>query len=232
MFESDLDLAALRDRIATKWLELSGQTFTIGSLEWAYREVLVLIASWAKIDTETAIIAAYETYKTEIYLLPYGAGNKEAIIALSRAYTDVADVNITDTSTPMSIEVFLLAKTGTPTAGQIAGLEAYLNSPTVRNICDTYAVFAATQVTWNFDATISVSGDPIALQSLAITAVTNYAGNKLKLGETIRPSDLIAAIRSIAGIDDVTISEPISNLITTANQFPKIGTVTIATTIT
>jgi len=231
MFESDLDLAALRDRIATRWLELSGQNLAIGSLEWAYREVLVLIASWAKIDTETAIVAAYEKYKTEIYLLPYGAGNKEAIIALSRAYTDVADVNIADTSTPMSIQVFLLAKTGTPSAGQIAGLEAYLNSPTVKNICDTYTVSAATQVTWNFDATITVSGDPIALRSLAITAVSNYASNKLKLGATIRPSDLTAAIRSIAGIDDVAISAPISNLITTANQFPKIGSVTIATTI-
>jgi len=231
MSQSDLDLAALRNRIATKWLELSGQPLTIGSLEWAYREVLVLIASWAKIDTETAIVAAYEKYKTEIYLLPYGAGNKEAIIALSRAYTDVADVNVANTNTPMSIQVFLLAKTGTPSAGQIAGLQAYLNSSTVKNICDTYTVFAASQVTWNFNATITVSGDPIALRSLAITAVSNYAGNKLKLGATIRPSDLTSAIRSIAGIDDVTISEPISNLITTANQFPKIGTVMIATTI-
>lgn len=231
MSQSDLDLATLRDRIAARWLELSGQPLTIGSLEWAYREVLVLIASWAKIDTETAITAAYDKYKTEIYLLPYGAGNKDAIIALSRAYTDVADVNVADTNTPMSIQVYLLAKTGTPSAGQLAGLEAYLNSSTVKNICDTYVVSAASQVTWNFDATITVSGDPIALQSLATASVSNYAASKLKLGATIRPSDLTAAIRSITGIDDVAISAPISNLITTANQFPKIGTVTIATTI-
>jgi phage-related baseplate assembly protein len=231
MSQSDLDLAALRNRIATRWLELSGQPLTIGSLEWAYREVLVLIASWAKIDTENAINVAYDKYKTEVYKLPYGAGNKEAIIALSRAYTDVADVNVANTNTPMSIQVFLLAKTGTPSAGQIAGLEAYLNSPIVKNICDTYTVFAATQVTWNFNATITVSGNPIALQALATTAVSDYAVSKLKLGATIRPSDLTSAIRSIAGIDDVAISAPISNLITTANQFPKIGSVTIVTTI-
>lgn len=231
MFQSDLDIAALRVRIAEKWQELSGEPLTTGSLEWAYREVLVLIASWAKIDTETAIVAAYANYQKEIYLLPYGAGNKDAIIALARAYVDVADVNVAQPSSPMNIPVYLLAKTGTPTVGQIAGLEAYLNSSKIKNVCDTYFVFAASQLVWNFDANITVSGDPIALKTQATVAVTNYAASKLKLGETIRPTDLTALIRGIVGIIDVALAAPIANVITTANQFPKLGTLNITTTI-
>lgn len=231
MFQSDLDIAALRVRIAEKWQELSGEPLAVGSLEWAYREVLVLIASWAKIDTETAIVAAYANYQKEIYLLPYGAGNKDAIIALARAYTDVADINVAQPTSPMNIPVFLLAKTGSPTVGQIAGLEAYLNSSTIKNICDTYTVAAASQLNWDFDANITVSGDPIALKEQTIIAVTNYAAEKLKLAATIRPTDLTALIRGIAGIVDVGISSPIANIITAANQFPKLGTVNVSTTI-
>lgn len=231
MFQSDLDIAALRVRIAEKWQQLSGEPLITGSLEWAYREVLVLIASWAKIDTETAIVAAYANYQKEIYLLPYGAANRDAIIALARAYTDVADVNIAQPSSPMNIPVFLLAKTGTPTVGQIAGLEAYLNSSKVKNVCDTYVVAAASQLLWNFNANITVSGDPIALKTKAMAAVTAYAADKLKLGATIRPTDLTATIRGITGIIDVAISAPIANVITTASQFPKLGTLNITTTI-
>lgn len=231
MFQSDLDIAALRVRIAEKWQQLSGEPFVTGSLEWAYREVLVLIASWAKIDTETAITTAYANYKKEIYLLTYGAGNRDAIIALARAYSDVADVNVAEPSSPMNIPVFLLAKTGTPTAGQIAGLEAYLNSSKVKNVCDTYVVAAASQLLWNFDANITVSGDPIALKTKAVAAVTAYAADKLRLAATIRPTDLTALIRGIVGIVDVTIATPIANVITTASQFPKLGTLNITTTI-
>lgn len=231
MFQSDLDIAALRVRIAEKWQLLSGEPLTAGSLEWAYREVLILIASWAKIDTETAIVAAYANYQKEIYLLPYGAANRDAIIALARAYTDVADVNIAQPSSPMNIPVFLLAKTGTPTVGQIAGLEAYLNSSKVKNVCDTYVVAAASQLLWNFDANITVSGNPIALRAQAIAAITKYAADKLRLGAIVRPTDLTATIRGIAGIIDVSTSSPIANISTSANQFPKLGTVNIVTTI-
>lgn len=231
MFQSDLDLEALRVRIADRWQELSGEPLTPGSLEDAYSRVLVLIASWAKIDTETAISAAYIKYAEEVYLLPYGAGNKDAIVALAKAYTDVADVNIANTTTPMLISVFLLAKTGTPSAGQIAGLEAYLNSSRVKNVCDTYVVDAASQLLWNFNANITVTGDPIALQTLTNTTVVNYADSKLKLGEIIRPTDLTTLIRGISGIVDVAISSPIANILTLPNQFPKLGTLTINTTI-
>lgn len=231
MFQSDLDIAALRIRIADKWLELSGEPLIAGSLEWVYREVLVLIASWAKIDTENAINLAFDKYKQEIYLLPYGAGNKDAIIALAREYTDVADVNVAEPVSPMNIPVYLLAKTGSPSVEQMAGLQNYLNSSKVANVCDTYIVAAATQILWNFDGIITVSGDPIALRTLAIAAVTKYAADKLKLGAIVRTTDLTAAIRGITGIVDVAISNPIANLTTTANQFPKLGILTIATTI-
>lgn len=231
MYLSDLDLEALRLRIAQVWLELSGEPLTPGSLEDVYSRVLVLIASWSKIDTETAIKDAYSRYAEEIYKLPYGAGNKAAIIALAKAYTDVADVNIGAITTPLTIPVYLLAKTGTPTVGQIAGLANYLNSAKVQNACDTYVVSAASQLLWNFNADLSVSGDPIALKTLATAAVTNYAATKLKLGATIRPVELSTALKNITGIVDVALITPIANILTTPNQFPKLGTVTITTTI-
>lgn len=230
-FQTDLDVSALRVRIAEKWLELSGEPLVGGSLEMIYREVLVMIATWAKIDTEKAISMAYETYKTEIYLLPYGAANRDAIIALARAYTDVADVNVAQPSSPMNIPVFLLAKTGTPTVEQIAGLEDYLNSSKVNNVCDTFVVAAASQLTWNFSANITVSGDPTALKTQATVAVTTYAAEKLKLAAIIRPTDLTTIIRGIVGIEDVALASPIANISTTANQFPKLGTLEITTTI-
>lgn len=231
MFETDLDLDLLRTRIVARWEELSGEPMVVGSLEWAYREVLVLIASWAKIDVEKAISVAYDSYAKEIYLLPFGAANKAAVIAIARAYTDVADVNVADPVVPMVVPVYLLAKTGTPTAEQIENLRLYLNSPAVKNICDTYVVAAATRLLWNFNATISVSADPITLKTLATAAITAYAASKVRLGAIVLPSDLIALLRKIKGIEDATIASPIANILTAANQFPELGTLNITTTI-
>lgn len=230
MYSTDLDLEALRSRIAVRWQELSGEPLVTGSLEWAYREVLILIASWAKIDTEKAISVAYDRYAAEIYKLPFGAANRDAIIALSKAYTDVADVNVS-TTTGTQVSVFLLAKTGTPSAGQIAGLQDYLNSSKVKNICDTYTVSAATELLWNFTGNIAVSGDRTALRATAITAISNYAASKLRLGAIVRITDLTTLLRGIRGIEDVSLSSPVANIQAQPRQFPKLGTLTITTTI-
>lgn len=231
LFQTDLDMDALLTRIETRWQELSGQSLTPGSLEWGYARVLALIASWSKIDVEKAIAFAYEMYVKEINALPFGAGNKAAIIALAKAFTDVADVNVADSTTPMVIQVFMLAKTGTPTSTQINNLQNYLNSPRVKNLCDTYTVAAASEMLWNFNANITVSGDPIALRTRAIAAINAYANEKQKLGAIIRTTDFTKILRAIAGIEDVSIVSPVSNITTAANQFPKLGTLTITTTI-
>lgn len=231
MLQSDLDLDALFARIAQRWLELTGETMPSGSLEWAYSQVIVLVASWSKIDTENAITEVLTKYRTEIFALPYGAGNKDAIIALSRAFTDVKDVNVGEITTPLTVPVFLLAKTGTPTTGQINALQNYLNSSRVKNTCDTFVVAAASQLNWDFTANISVTGDPIALKASAIQFVTNYGAEKLMLGATIRVTDLTTGIRKIKGIVDISVSNPVVNIATAASQFPKLGTVTINTVI-
>lgn len=231
MLQSDLDLDALFARIAQRWLELTGEVMPPASLEWAYLQVLVIVISWSKIDTENAITEFLTKYKTEIFALPYGAGNKDAIIALSRAYTDVKDVNVGEIVTPLTVPVFLLAKTGTPTTGQINSLQNYLNSARVKNTCDTFVVAAASQLNWNFVADISVTGDPVALKAAAVQFVTNYGAEKLMLGAAIRVTDLTTGIRKIKGIVDVAVSNPVVNVATLANQFPKLGTVTINTVI-
>lgn len=234
MYQSDLDLQSLFNRISDRWLQLTGETLLNGSLEWAYLQVLVMVASWAKIDTEKAIIEALARYKLEIAALPFGAGNKDAIVALAKAFTDVADVNVMEATTPMNIPVYLLAKTGTPTAIQINSLQNYLNSSRVKNTCDTFVVAAATQLTWNLTANIVVTGDPLVLKNKATDAVLSYAASKLKLGASasIILTDITTAIRSIPGITDVSVSNPVTNILISANQFPKIGTVTITTSIT
>lgn len=231
LFQTDLDMEALLTRIETRWQELSGQPLTPGSLEWAYARVLALIASWSKIDVEKAIALAYEMYVKEINALPFGAGNKAAIIALAKAFTDVEDVNVADSTTPMVIQVFMLAKTGTPTSTQINNLQDYLNSAKVKNLCDTYTVAAASELLWNFNAGITVSGDPIALRTRAIAAINAYANEKQKLGAIIRTTDFTKILRAIAGIEDVSIVSPVANITTAANQFPKLGTLTVTTTI-
>ena len=234
MYQSDLDLQALLNRISDRWQQLTGEPLAIGSLEWAYLQVLVMVASWSKIDTEKAIIEALARYRLEITALPFGAGNKDAIVALAKAFTDVADVNVMEATTPMNIPVYLLAKTGTPTAIQINSLQNYLNSSRVKNTCDTFVVAAATQLTWNLAANIVVTGDPLVLKNKATDVVMSYAASKLKLGTSasIILSDITTAIRSIAGITDVSVSNPVTNVLISANQFPKIGTVTITTSIT
>jgi uncharacterized phage protein gp47/JayE len=231
LLQSDLDLEALFNRIAQRWLELTGEAMPPASLEWAYLQVLVMVVSWSKIDTEKAISEVLTKYKAEIFALPYGAGNKDAIIALSKAYTDVKDVNVGDITTPLTVPVFLLAKTGTPTSTQISSLQSYLNSSRVKNTCDTFVVSAASQLNWTFQANISVSGDPLALKTATEQFVTNYGAEKLMLGAVIRVTDLTTGIRKIRGIVDVSVSNPIVNISTGASQFPKLGTVTVTTTI-
>lgn len=220
---TDLDIAALRDRIATRWLQLSGEAMLPGMLEWAYREVLVLIASWVKIDLELAISDTFSRYSTEVQALPYAGNSKDSIIALAKAYSDVRDVNISVT-TPNVVNVFLLAETGTPTSGQMQGLQDYLNSDRVRNVCDTYTVASATEVIWNSQLSIVVSGNLTTISNAVASAISAYATSKQYLGTTIRLSEIVSQARSVSGVVDVTIVSPAANVSTTAAQFPKLGT--------
>lgn len=226
---TDLDLEQLRVRIAAKWLELTGEAMLPGMLEWAYREVLVLVVSWFKIDLEKAIAETFERYLAEVQKLPYGGNSRAAIIALAKNYTDVADVNVNVPSANL-INVFLLAKTGTPTTGQIAGLQTYLNSDRVRNICDTFQVFAASEVIWDSQINITVSGDLTAIRTSAQTAIANYALSKQKLGATIQTDDIIATIKAVSGVVKVVVVSPAVDVLTTAGQFPKLGTNTVNST--
>lgn len=229
MLETDLDLEVLLARISQRWLELTGEAMPPGSLEWAYRNVLALIASWVKIDVELQNKEALANYAIELQKLPFQGARKAAIIALAKSYVDVADVNVNNPS-GNRIDVFLLAKTGTPTAGQISGLQTYLNSERVKTMCDTYFVAAASEIVWNFSARITPAGDRAGAIAAATAAITNYGLERQKsLGLSVKPAEIITLLMNLPEVTNIALNSPNIDINATPGQFLKLNNITIAT---
>ncbi len=124
----------------------------------------------------------------------------------------VIDARVT-TPTPGNIQIAILTNQGSPTSAQLAAVTAILTSDTVRPITDNVTVIGANRLTYSVTAalTIYTGGDSASIIAAATLAVQNLAATRrAKLGLDITPAQILAAILTVPGIYDATLSSPAS----------------------
>jgi phage-related baseplate assembly protein len=133
---------------------------------------------------------------------------------------DVKDVNVTSL-TPGTVNVAVLSYTadGTPPQATIDAVVAALNAETVRPLCDTVSVQAATIVNYAITATLKLFAGVGQAQVLANAqaAAEAYAVNQHKLGLDVTRSGIFAALHQ-AGVQNVTLTAPAADLVMDWNQ--------------
>lgn len=143
---------------------------------------------------------------------------------------DVKDVEVLSPA-PSEITVTVLARSGdgTPSAGVLAAVEAAVSADTVRPLGDRVTVLAATVVTYNVTASLSLtegSPDAAVVKAAAEAAIAAYGAEQNRVGAGVSVSGLYKALHQ-AGVSEVTLTSPAGGVAATAGAAPRLGTVTI-----
>lgn len=125
---------------------------------------------------------------------------------------DIGDVKVKAGATDGTIEiVFLMDNGDTPTTSVISGVQALLDSGTVRPLTDHPTVAAPTEVNYTIDLIYCINqsdgAQAVAIQSAVSAAVSEYIAWQRKIGRDINPSKLTALVMA-AGAKRVTVSSP------------------------
>lgn len=170
------------------------------------------------------IMESDEAFRRRIQLAPEGytcAGSRGAYVfhAIS-ASPLVKDVSVTMT-TPGTVRVAVLgsAATGAVSTPTLDAVRAALSAETVRPLCDTVVVQAASIVEYAITAALTTySGpDPAVVISAAQNAVAAYAAAHHALGHDITLSGLYAALHQ-SGVQRVALTSPSADLVIDDHQ--------------
>jgi phage-related baseplate assembly protein len=171
-----------------------------------------------------------DTLTERVFRAPEGysvAGPFGAYEALAKEFrSDIGDVQITS-PTPCAINVYVLLSTGNlPTASDLAALEEYLSSATVRPLTDKVTCLAPSEVIYNIALTYYIassdSAQAAAIQQAVDEAVNDYVAWQRAIGTDINPTDLIYRIRK-AGAKRVVLTAPTYTVVEDTSV-PAIGT--------
>jgi len=145
-----------------------------------------------------------------------------------------ADAEVLDAAvespTPCVVNVVILSRTGTgiPTQILMNTVLAALSDQTVRPIGDRVTVLPATIVDFAIAATLTVYPGPDAavLQTEAELRLATYLDAHHKLGHDITRSGILAALH-VEGVQNVTLAQPIDDVVTTAYQAAHVTTINV-----
>ncbi|PHV11314.1 baseplate assembly protein [Chitinimonas sp. BJB300] len=143
----------------------------------------------------------------------------------------VADVAI-DSPSPGQVRVTVLdsGPSGIPAASQLDTVTAALNAETVRPLCDTVLVEAATVTAYTVVAQLYVTNRPESAPAPAAARakLDAYLAARRKLGADVPLSGLYAALHQ-PGIVRVVIQSPSADILTTPRQAALCTAITLTT---
>lgn len=130
-------------------------------------------------------------------------GYREHALAVDPEIVDVAVVR----PEPGRIEIYPLMKNGVPTVEVKAAVLAYLDPETLRPMGDDVAVLSPEPVSFSMTLTVrseqSIPGLQASCEQAAVDAFTPWTQ---ALGAQIAPSVITSAVKSIAGVTDVSLA--------------------------
>ncbi|HWV45672.1 MAG TPA: baseplate J/gp47 family protein [Nitrospira sp.] len=114
-----------------------------------------------------------------------------------------------------------------PDAGVISAVQTALDTRDLANVTIHVTTFVPTSTDVGVTLTLAAGYTHADVDSSVISAITNYI-NSLQVGETFRTAGVYSAVFGLAGVTDLTVDTPATNLATgsTAKRTP--GTITVS----
>lgn len=141
----------------------------------------------------------------------------------------VRDVAV-ESPEPGEVKVTILSTegNGTPAQDLLDAVTDALNAESVRPLTDLVTVAAAdvTPYAVTAELTIADGPDPQVVIQAAVQSLQAYAEDRRSLGRGVARSGLFAALH-VAGVDDVTLTEPNADLDVAKTESAVIGVTTI-----
>lgn len=159
-----------------------------------------------------------------------GARGAYVFHALS-ASAQVKDVSVASPN-PGEVQVTILSTTGNgvPSAPLLATVSATLSAETIRPLCDTVVVQAASALNYTVTATLEFNGtgpDQSTVVDAALAATQAYVSACHRIGKAVRLSGIYAALHQ-PGVARVILASPLADVVPTALQAPYCTLVTVA----
>lgn len=132
------------------------------------------------------------------------------------------------TAAPGEVTIRISGTGGTiPSAGVIAAAQAAIDAQGLAQV--TYHVMAFTAISTNVAVTVTPASTYTVADVTASVqaAIANYINN-LEVGETLRVAGIVDAVFGLAGVADVVVTTPATNLTTAADSKRTPGTVTVS----
>ncbi|MCJ9428545.1 baseplate assembly protein [Kordiimonas marina] len=187
-------------------------------------------------DAIPPIDPTYETddeFRARITLAPYafsvaGPAGAYKFHALS-AHSDVKDVAV-DQPSPGVVRVTILSRVGNgiPTQAVLDAVTSLLTNDDVRPLGDSVQVQAATVASYDVTATLTVLPGPDSevVRQAALAALQDYADATHAIGATVTLAGITASLFQ-AGVQNVTLTSPVADIVAAATEAPYLGTPTV-----
>jgi len=124
-----------------------------------------------------------------------------------------------------SVDIYVLTKNGVPSADLLDKIEGFLSGDNVRPLTDTVRVLPAVAVSQNIRVEViaDINADLTDLSNRLDLAVAKYRNFlSFNLGRDIVVSQLISNLQ-IEGVYNVSVLEPVANVIIGFNEYVSIG---------
>jgi len=148
------------------------------------------------------------------------AGPEGAYIFWALSVAEVKDASVTSPD-PGEVVVYLLSRSGDGEADvdTINAVLAVLNNEDVRPLTDQVSVESATIISYTIEAELKTFAgpDPNVVIANALASAKAYVVNQHKLGYDITLSGIFAALH-VAGVQNVTITEPAADIVVDDNE--------------
>lgn len=132
--------------------------------------------------------------------------------------------------TPGDVTVYVLARSGTGTAGPelLGKVAAALNAERVRPMTDRVSVLSAAVVPYSIEASLVIypGPDPEVVRAQALAAAQAYAEAQRRIGFDVTRSGIFAALHQ-PGVQNVVLTAPAADLVMAEGQASHCSAITI-----
>jgi uncharacterized phage protein gp47/JayE len=172
------------------------------------------------------------------YILGLGTGNIYGLIRGAKTVTGVHAVSIVEHFPPLSglynVSVYVSDSSGDATPEMLEDVEAVLvgsgtvSDPGYKAAGINLRVIGPTKVTVDVEVDIIDTGEisQATITTNVQTVVTEYI-NGLTMGEDVVFNELVQIIMGVAGVYDLTLVAPASNVSVGSSQIARVGTITV-----
>ena len=145
------------------------------------------------------------------------------------ASAQVKDIGV-ESPTPGEVVVTVLSAEGdgTPDAPLLSAVDTKLNDDNIRPLTDHVTVQAATIISYQVNAVLTLYSGPDAevVRQTSIDAVTTYVNDRLQLGHDITDSGLKAALHQ-QGVQKVTLNSPAEDIVVDTSEAARCSAITV-----